>query len=58
MRTASRTGVAAEDVCGGGGELLALGPLAGAGDDGEEPGTTSIATFIPAAQWPAKPQMK
>ena len=34
----------------GGGALLALGPLAGAGDVEEEPGMTSILTFMPPAQ--------
>jgi hypothetical protein len=54
------TEVAAEGD-GGGGEFLALGPLAGAGDDGvdgEDADTTSMATFMSAVQWPAKPQMK
>ena len=35
-----------------GGALLALGPLAGAGDGEEEPGTPSIVTFMPPVQWP------
>ena len=34
----------------GGGALLALGPLAGTGDLEEEPGMTSILTFMPPAQ--------
>lgn len=51
------TEVAAETGTGGG-ALLALGPLAGAGEEEEELGTTSIFTFIPPAQWPGKPQMK
>ena len=34
----------------GGGALVALGPLAGAGDVEEEPGMTSILTFMPPAQ--------
>ena len=34
----------------GGGALLALGPLAGAGDIEEEPDMTSILTFMPPAQ--------
>jgi hypothetical protein len=57
----ARTEVAAEGA-GGGGELLAPGPLAGAGGDGEEPSTTSMAIFIwpvpVVVQWPGMPQMK
>uniref|UniRef100_A0A8R7Q8Z0 Uncharacterized protein n=1 Tax=Triticum urartu TaxID=4572 RepID=A0A8R7Q8Z0_TRIUA len=48
---------------GAGGELLAPGPAAGMGDDGEEePEATSITTFMLAAavglQWLGTPQMK
>ena len=42
----------------GEGALLALGPLAGLGDEEEELGMTSIVTFMPPAQWPGKPHMK
>jgi hypothetical protein len=67
MRPASRTtrprpAAALTDVAaegdGGAGELLAPGPLAGVAGEGEEPATTSILTFMPAAQWPLMPQMK
>uniref|UniRef100_A0A8R7Q7Q4 Uncharacterized protein n=1 Tax=Triticum urartu TaxID=4572 RepID=A0A8R7Q7Q4_TRIUA len=57
---AAPTEVAVEE---GGGGLVAPGPAAGMGDDGEEaPGTTSMVTFMLAAavglQWLGTPQMK